>query len=612
MTVPDLTNPVAADQIATFAGDGQHSPASKIDYDVPLPGAQPITRVVPLELPDDAFTDASRAAGTSLKDLGVVEGAEGVVRSIDTERLASLYRRLLPATARPALRLVADVGGDVEPLLSRLDAPNALRAEDAVAADQPTGLLARRQIVAEPDDVELQRLRKDSYLTRLAGLQQDAVSAGANARITLPVPGPGTSINEVQVDPLAPATPRLALVEVWELRSYLGDYGLGRTLQTFSLLPGEKTTITVETWRSEAATRDDATSIFDSSDTAAQTRFSSSLANESGAAFQDQGGWSLSVNTSASAGASLFGLVSGSASMSAGFAANHQEASQRWSSSVSRSAGEHATQVNNSRRQSVQQSSSTTSASGSATTTVRELANVNLRRVLNFVFRELNQTYTTYVVLRDIRVAFYNGRPGSVEIVPLGELKGLLDRHVAPKARRRVARALLALCAERLDHEGRPVATLEVGTRTGARYEFAPATLAADGTLDFDGDPLASDVRWRFAPGPLTEDADRPIDGVITQRSSVVLRTDNVVVEALLGQADALDPYGAAVQGLDVWSRQTDIQRRETETERLAEALSIVNAIATNSDKVDAYDRMLGDKPEIEVVPVAAVDHNGH
>ena len=346
MPVPDLSTPVVAEALAAF-GSGAPSHSAKINLDVPLPGAYSIDRIVPLELDPGAFAAGAVSVGASLHDQGVVQGDAGQLGGIDTERLADFYRRALPATARPSLRHVADVGGAIAPLLSDVAAgPRSL-----AAADGGLGLLERRALVNEPDDVVIQRRRVDTYIDGLSA--KVASLTPAVPLITLPVPGLGYSIHHVPIDPVAPPVPRIAVVETWELRSYLGDYGLGRTLQTFSLLPGEKTTITIETWRTEAATREDSTSIFDSSDTAAQTRFTTDFVSSSGSASQDQGGWSASVATSASASGSFLGIVSGSASVSAGFAANHQEASQRFSSQVSQSASEHAAQVNNSRRQAV-------------------------------------------------------------------------------------------------------------------------------------------------------------------------------------------------------------------------------------------------------------------
>jgi hypothetical protein len=608
MPLDDLLTPLVADQIAKF-GPGSGGKAAELNYSVPLPGAYSWDRIVELDLPSDWFTDLARQSGTSLIDLGVVTGDQGNLTGINREALAKFYRWAIPATARPSLRLVAEVGGDVLPLLNAVGQPPTESPRLAATEAKGLNLLERRQYVAEPEDVEVQRQRVDSYIDRLAEVVSTAPGKLSKATLTLPIAGVGSSIQHVRVDPVHQPRPRLALVETWELRSYLGDYGLGRTLQTFSLLPGERTMITVETWRTEAATREDATSIFDSSDSAAQSRFTAALSTETGSASQDQGGWALSVSTNASVGFNV-GVVNGQFGIQAGFAANHQEASQRWSSQISSSAAEHANQVNNSRRQAVESSSSSTSASGTSTTTVREISNTNLRRVLNFVFRELNQSYDTYVVLRDIKVACYNGNVGSAEIVPLAELGRLLERHIEPDHREETARFILAMCAERIDRNGDLVSCLQQGSRpTGVGYSWQPAKLTSDGQLDFTGNPLASDVRWRFNRKPLSKD-DRTIDGVIMDRSSIVLRTDSLIVEALLGQADALDPYGSALQALDLQDRQSQIQARAAAIERITDALELVSA-QDDDKKIDAWERLFPDNPDIQVVPAAAVTNDG-
>jgi hypothetical protein len=606
-----LDTPVVANNLAVF-GPGTAGKSAQLNYNVPLPGAYSWDRIVNLEMPDEWFEEVAARTGVSLLDMGLVQGDEGRLTGLDHARLAQFYRKVMPATARPSLRLVAEVGGEVAPLLTPVAADPRRAARGPLGAELGLKEVQERvKILNEPDDVEIERIRVDSYIQQLATSQSvDTVGRG-QPMIALPGRGIGNSVLPIQVDPVARAKPMIALVETWELRSFLGDYGLGRTLQTFSLLPGERTSITAQTWRTDATTREDASSIFDSSDTAAQTRFTTALTNQTGSASQDQGGWALSVSTSASAGFNV-GVVNGQFNLSAGFAANHQEASQRWSSQVSSSAAEHAAQVNNSRRQSVESRASSSSASGSSTTTIREITNTNLRRVLNFVFRELNQTYETYVVLRDIKVAFYNGRTGSAEIVPLSDLSRLLAGYVRsdPALRQKVARLILSVCAQKLDHAGDLVTTLQVGTNpTGIKYEWQDAALEADGNLNFAGDVLASDVRWRIKPGELSK-ADRAIDGVIMNRSSIVLRTDNLVVEALLGQADALDPYGAALQALDLNDRQSQTRARDVETQRTTDALALV-AAQDPSDRIGAWQKIFPDEPEIQVVPVATVSQNG-
>ncbi|MFC8434504.1 hypothetical protein [Streptomyces sp. NPDC057253] len=609
MSLNDLITPVGADELAKFTGKG--GKAAGINYDVPLPGAYDWRRIVPLALPAAWFTDFARRSGTSLLQLGVVKGDEGRLTGVDRDKLMQLYRRTMPTTAKPSLRLVAEVGGDVNPLLTGLD--NAGRAAEARQSVRDR-LLERRQLNAEPEDVVVQRTRVDSYLEKLADREATVMVPAnqATASITLPAAGLGDSVAPVAVDPVAAAQPRLALVETWELRSFLGDYGLGRTLQTFSLLPGERQTITVETWRTSAATREDSSSVFESSDSAAQTRFTSALVEESGAAFQDQGGWALSVSSSAKASVHFLGLVDVEARFDSAFAANHQEASQRWASSVSQTAQDHAAQVNNSRRQSAEHTDQVSTASGASSTVVREISNTNLRRVLNFVFRELNQTYETHIVLRDIKVAFFNGRLGSAEIVALPDLARLLERHVVEPQRAEVAARILSLCAERIDADGDIVTTLQVGRDPrGVRYDWESARLDETGRVATENpDPFHGGARWRFRPVKTVAGAPQELNGVVMDRTDVVLRTDNLVVEALLGQADALDPYAAALQALDLTNRQSETAARDGATRRTTDALGLV-AAQKEDQRIDAWQKLFPEEPDIEVVPVGAVSHNG-
>jgi hypothetical protein len=246
MPVPDLSTPAVAGDLASFGG-GAPGRSSKINFDVPLPGSYSWQRVVPLELDPAVFADGATRIGTSLLQLGVVQGDQGRLTGIDVNRLTDFYRRALPATARPSLRHVAQVGGDVAPLLSEAVTPRERRA---AAADGGVDILGRRALVNEFDDVAIQRRRTDTYIERLANTVAAApIAEPAQASIVMTTTGIGHSIQETSVNPVAPPQPTIALVETWELRSFLGDYGLGRTLQTFSLLPGERTTITTHTWR---------------------------------------------------------------------------------------------------------------------------------------------------------------------------------------------------------------------------------------------------------------------------------------------------------------------------------------------------------------------------
>jgi len=74
-----------------------------------------------------------------------------------------------------------------------------------------------------------------------------------------------------------PPRPRLLLIETYRLSSFLGNYGAGRTLSTFSLLPGEKTTISIKTYTKSETERKEAQSVLESSSHEASEDFENSL-----------------------------------------------------------------------------------------------------------------------------------------------------------------------------------------------------------------------------------------------------------------------------------------------------------------------------------------------
>jgi len=593
--MPITEEPMPASEVAAFGAAANR--AAAINYSVPLPAVYTIPHVVPLRFPPDCFTDEARTTGTSLKAmLGAAEGAEG---DLDWQSVRRWFDKLVPLAASPGPQLFSRV------LPSPAPVPPVLPPSPHDAS-VPTETEATRSVPAAQNETG-----RNSFLDALIEKQRSTSQGLAGvlpATIDLPAAGIGKSLRLIPVPVEQRAVPTIAVVETYLLSSFLGDYGLGRTLQTFSLLPGEQTTISMETWRTDSVNVQDSTSVFESSDTAAQTRFTSELSQETGTASQEEGTWTSSLATTTDAGAGFLGFVRADFDAATYDAASSQNARQQFSNSVSRAASEHASQVNNSRQQSVQNARVIDGQSGASTSTVRTIANTNLRRVLNFVFRELNQTYETITSLRDVQVAFYNGNPGSFHMVAMSDMRELLERFVVPERRDDVARKILGATVECVDHEGNAKPILQRGTRQGGMFEWRFAELSDEGELYFDGGPLERKYSWRIAPGPIGQDGqEHMVPGVVTQRQSVVLRTDNIVVEALLGQADALDPYASKLQTLDLASREADITHRLAETTRLEKALALIDGQAADK-RVEAWNTVLGEKPEIQVIPVAAAN----
>jgi hypothetical protein len=573
-TIPE--QPVDARNLASFGT--ADTPAAAIRYDVPLPGAYSFCRVQPLRVPSDYFSEAARTAGRSLRDVGVVADAGGTT-TLDRARLREWLEQFVPP--RSAL----------------------LRTGPAAPRPEPPAPAPVSRLLGTVSPAAT------AFLDDLADRAAERSAAGGRLVLELPVRGLGAAIRTVPVDTAIdqPATPTLAIIETYQLSSFLADYGLGRTLQTYSLLPGEATTISIETWRSSSSTAEQSSSVFDSADSHAEERFTDEVERVAESRDTESGTWASSLAGSGGGGFSFFGLVNASAKLDTYDAATSQYARDDFSRAVSRATSEHASQVNNARQQTVQAKRVDKVEKGDSSTTVRQITNTNLRRVLNFVFRELNQTYQTVTSLIDIRLAFYNGREGSAEIVPLSGLRDLLESVVVPERRDEVARKLLSAVVQHEDVTGTPHVVLQRGIRTKGAFTWTDASLDDDGTLRVDESPLDPQCAWRVKPGPIGQQGeDRSVPGVVTDRQDIVLRTDNVVVEALLGQADALDPYATAVQALDLRSREADVALRQAETARITAALDLVGAQALDA-RVAAWEKVLGDKPEISVVPVASV-----
>jgi hypothetical protein len=207
---------------------------------------------------------------------------------------------------------------------------------------------------------------------------------------------------------------------------------------------------------------------------------------------------------------------------------------------------EHTNEASASREMSVTSSSEVSEQTEDETVTERLIKNVNMRRTLNFVFRELNQEFITKTHLREVRLAYSDGMPGSYREVAISGMRGLLADVLAPEVIKDVSSAILDLIAITFDAGDNPVPTLERVTMStnGTSWNVAAATRQGS-TFP----PPTERMFYRYKRGPLNQDGEKnKVEGVLLKERTIVMRTDSVAVEALLGQADALDAYAMEVQ----------------------------------------------------------------
>ncbi|WP_226703787.1 hypothetical protein [Microbulbifer elongatus] len=506
--MPDTNNEPKAIQ---FSEAGQ---PAKINYQVPLPGAHTGRRIMELDLGLNAndFTSQAKSAGTSYKDyLGIDPKVKDGLIPNDTN-----VKNFLSESIHRISTRVTRLPVDVKPPRAGID--NSVTNK---SGGKQMHTIAALNNIVDPE-VFKENIRSGVVMVPTVGW----------AGNLLYTPHPVESSEK----------PKIFLVERYGVSSFLGDYGMGKTVKTFTLLPGETTRISMRTWQSTKESREESSSIIDSHEQSARERFADKIQNETTdkQTKSKTEEWHVEAEVSASWGF-------GSASVSGGGSGEYSSGREQFAKQAAESVKEHAAESSSKREMSVTSSSEREEESGSETIIERTISNANMRRVLNFVFRELNQEYITKLHLKDVRVAFTNGRRDSWREVPISGLRGFLEEFVVASKIPETARAILKIAGYIADREDVMVPTLERVNLVdhGTRIEIEPATLDANGEFPV---PTATSY-YRFKTGPLRqEESSNPVDGVLLNDSRITMRTDSVIVEALLGQADALDEYAMTIQ----------------------------------------------------------------
>lgn len=495
---------------------------------------------------------------------GVVPSAAGTVRVDEARAVNFLTSRLGRLGVAPTM-----VGRVREIASERSAMPMAMARATGPTTEGPAPR-GPRTVMPTPE-VEPERLAD-----RLAESVRRLRDTGTLVVLT---PKWGGGVTETEIDPKIPPKPALFIVEFYGVSSFLGDYGLGRTVKTFTLMPGEATTISMKTWRSTQETIKEGSSIVDSHHSEASSKFADTVMSETTdkKTQSSKESWHVEAEAKASWGW-------GSAKVSGGAAGEYQSGREEFSKSVNNAVSEHANQASAKRETTVTSSSERTEQTGEETVIEREIKNANMRRVLNFVFRELNQTYATKIHLKDVRIGFTNGLPDSWREVPLPGLRGLLAEVLLPARVDPVAQQILKLVGVVMDRRDLPVKVLETFTVANDGQSWSGPDPA--NPVNGEYPPPSGKLFYRFRRGPLEQANERhKVHGVVMKESEITMRTDSVLVEALLGESDALDNYAMEVQ-------LAAARAKTLENEKLELALEALGQIDDAKERATAYAAM--------------------
>ncbi|HUU36245.1 MAG TPA: hypothetical protein VMW48_19405 [Vicinamibacterales bacterium] len=374
------------------------------------------------------------------------------------------------------------------------------------------------------------------------------------------------------------AQPAIYLVMRMKMASYLGNYGAGLTLSTFSLLPGEKTTIQVRDYRHDETTKATSQSVLDSYSESAmedlQTTVEMSTASSVETSETDTD--SMAAHAGGEVGVNL-GIVKigGDAGAEASSVNTTTEAVSQQVNTLNNAVDHHVQTADTQRQIEIKTDVTETSISETETTTTRQLENINRSRVLNFVFRQLLQEYYTITYLDNVTLVYSNGYDTTRKTGTLSSLDNLLravlvDEKTVAKVRNDI---YVHLC--------------NIPDYTGTRTSFIEQVVEKHANCI---DPKAEDkpvsyVRKRR--GLEQQYQERTVDGIILDVTHRILRTPSVIVDALLGQGAALDCYNQELQDAAVVAAQ--LANRKTE-----QAVALIDGITDPEEKARLYNHVFG------------------
>ena len=374
------------------------------------------------------------------------------------------------------------------------------------------------------------------------------------------------------------------------------------------MLPREITEISVKTWKRTETTKKEASSILDSYTEEKADEFERAVQSENSRFSKIDKSSSYNVKASASA---RWGW--GSASVSGGKEGSTKSTRETSIKNVMSATAKHAQTASAKREVNIDTEHERREETGVETTTMRTIRNLNVSRTLNFTFRQMNQQFHSILHLTDLRLGFYNGYPGSLREYSLSDIWHFVDKYMKTpaifidKLKNIIMKEYGTVTDDQgkdiygvIDHYGNAKTLVEEVKFQGEEHPY----LRVIPRYDKEGKPygqqkyiMRPEIRDENDQIIQEEDA-RYIDGIILGDQIETLKTEGVIVEALMGNVNALDDYSYLY-------RIEKIRKNRAENERILEGLNLVKQLfeAKKYDEaVQAYKQTFGVEPGIEVL----------
>ena len=372
--------------------------------------------------------------------------------------------------------------------------------------------------------------------------------------------------------------PQLTMVLHYKACSYLGDYGAGQTIKTFSLLPGEKMEISIRHYLRNEATKKQTEHVLDSFSTSAAEDLQNTIEHENTFSNSDsktdtkESNWNIGGNLGVSVGVFNLGIQVGGGGTK-GHSAN--SASQNMVRDLDSAISKHVAKADSLRQIDVNTESTSSSVSEDEETIKRYLENYNKSRVLNFVFRQLLQEYFTITYLESVTFSYTNGYPEHTKSCDLGGLEKMLSEIlVDDTAVQAEANKIYSYLCNVIDY-------------TGTKQQFIELVNESNNNCI---NPTASPVATSYVrkKSGLTQTYNgKTVNGVILSTVKRIIRTSSLVVDALLGQGEALDCYNQKLQ--DAASINAHLSNLE-----MVQKIATIELITDPIQRAEEYKKIFG------------------
>jgi hypothetical protein len=282
-----------------------------------------------------------------------------------------------------------------------------------------------------------------------------------------------------------------------------------------------------------------------------------------------------------------------SASVSGGGGGEYSSSTEEFSKAVDEAVQEHTAEASSHRENTVTSSSERTVSTEDEEVIERTIKNINVKRTLNFTIRELNQAFITKTHLKDVRIAFSNGNAETWREEPISGLRKLVAEVVKPEFVGRLCQDILKTIAVVQDINSSPANVLEQVLLNKCATDFSFRDAKPDDNCNYPPPSPDGRLYYRFKRGPLGQAADEPhpVEGVLLKQRQIIMKTDSVVAEALLGAEDALDQYSIDLQ-------VETIREKRLASDREALAQQIVRT--GNATGAELFAKVFGIAPAAE------------